>query len=98
GSERARGAQVVLPAAAYHCNAGVEHVHVPVRAHGHLEGARPVRGVAGEPVAVEKARVTGADVVERGRQLVPERVVEAREHYASARTAARGTSGTIRIG
>jgi hypothetical protein len=62
------------------------------------QARRPVRGVAGEPVAVEKARVTGADAVEGGRQLVPQCVVEAGENYASAPAAARGTSGTIRIG
>ncbi len=60
--------------------AAVDHVHVLVGAERELERSRSGRIGRREPEPVEEARIAGADVIERRRQLVPERVVHGSEH------------------
>ena len=79
-AQLARDAQIVLPAVDDGDDTAIDHIHVLIDAHGELQGrpALPVGG--GEPQPVEEARVAGADMIEGGRKLVPDGIVEFGHH------------------
>ena len=94
GPQRARHTHVALRAVVDDDEAAVDHVHVVVDAERELQRGETAGLGHREPVAVEEARVARADVVERGRELVPERVVERPEHVSPRRRASSATKRT----
>ena len=62
----------------------IDDIHVLIDAHGELQRGAALAVGRREPQPVEEARVAGADMIEGGRKLVPDGIVEFGQHDVQA--------------
>src|SRR3546814_15611579 len=79
-ADRSRNPQIILLAAKDNHHGSIDDIHVAVDAHRQLYRAMAVRRINGEPISIEKPWNAGSDMIKCRRKLVPQRIVQWRQH------------------